>query len=101
MRTALPFVSRILAPELGDFIKNVASDVDNKTPFGHSLKKNLINSAKNVGKKILRGGKRTKRKQQKKQRKKQKNKSVGGRRKRSLVKDHCGKDIFSNDMYNI
>lgn len=102
MRTALPFVSRILAPELGNFVKNVAFDVDNKTPLGQSLKKNLITATKNVGKRILRGGKRMKKKQQKKKgRKKQKKKPVGGNRKGRNQNGHCGKDIFSNNMYEI
>lgn len=97
MRTALPFVRRIIAPELGSFVKNVASDVQNKTPLRQSLKKNLITATKNMGRRILRGGKR--KKQTKKKNIKKKTITKKKNKKRGRVGSHCGKDIFSNNRY--
>ena len=56
MRTALPFVRRIIAPEFGSFVKNVASDVENKTPFRQSIKKKSHHSYKKCGTKNFERG---------------------------------------------
>ena len=101
MRTALPFVRRIIAPEFGSFVKNVASDVENKTPFRQSIKKNLITATKNVGRRILRGGRRKRKKPVKKRYIKKKKTTKKKSKKTRAVGLHCGKDIFSNNRYEI
>ena len=55
-KTAIPFLKHMILPELGNFTQQVASDAANNIPMGLSLKRNLKQSARNLGKRIVRGG---------------------------------------------
>ena len=58
-RKAFPIIKSLILPELGTFSKNLTHDYGENGNFRNSLKKNLINSGKNIGRRII-GGKRTK-----------------------------------------
>ena len=55
-KTAIPFLKHMILPELGNFTQQIASDAANNIPMGISLKRNLKQSARNLGKRIVRGG---------------------------------------------
>ena len=56
LKQSVPFLRSVILPEFGGFVKNVTEDVSNNIPFKSSLKQNLTSSAKNIGKRIVRGG---------------------------------------------
>ena len=89
LRRSLPFIRGIIAPEFGNFVKNVVQDVDNSVPLRTSVKKNFIKATKNVGKRIVRGGGS-----------KKKNKiSKVKKRKAKQKKTNCHNDIFTTNRY--
>ena len=59
LKSSIPFLRSVILPEFGGFVKNVTDDVSNNLPIKSSLKRNLMNSAKNVGKRVVRGGGRS------------------------------------------
>ena len=81
-RKALPFLRNFVLPEAGQLTSNLIQDVNSNIPFKRSVKKNLLKSVKNIGKRVIRGGG--------KNRVAKKNKCLGKHRK---------KDIFSNDPF--
>ena len=56
LKQSVPFLRSVILPEFGGVVKNVTEDVSNNIPFKSSLKQNLTSSAKNIGKRIVRGG---------------------------------------------
>ena len=78
-KTAIPFVKNLLLPEIGNFAKNISQDVANNVPFKQSMKRNIISSGKNIGSRIIGGGRKRKKnrksanKTKKKSRKSRKN----------------------------
>ena len=100
IRKSLPFIKSIIAPEFGNFMKNVVEDVDNNVPLKSSVRKNIIKSSRNVGKRIIRGGggskKQIKRKKINNKRKSNKKKSKG---KKNMKNDKYHSDIFTINRY--
>ena len=61
VRRSIPFLKNFIFPEAGNFARNMANDMHGNIPLRTNIKKNLIRSAKNIGKNILHGGRRMKR----------------------------------------
>ena len=102
VRRSLPFLKRIILPEVGNFVRNVADDVGQNISFGQSMKNNALNSTKNIGKKIMRGGKLVKKKRKKqniRNKKMMKIKNKKKRKQRSIKS--CNSDIFSSNKYDL
>ena len=57
---ALPFLRSLILPEIGNFAKNVASDIGNNIPIKQTLRRNAISSGKTIARKIIGGAKRLK-----------------------------------------
>ena len=74
---------------------NIARDVNENVPLKTSLKNNLVKSVKNVGKRVMRGGRLRKRVRKVTSGKKSKRKKKAIRRGKCHVKK---KDIFANKM---
>ena len=55
-RTALPFLRNYILPEAGNFTTNLINDSNNNIPLKTNVKKNLMKSVRNIGKRIVRGG---------------------------------------------
>ena len=55
-KKALPFLKSLIFPEVGNFTKNIVDDMKQNVPFKQSVRKNVIKSGKNVGRKIMYGG---------------------------------------------
>ena len=99
LQTSLPFVKRLVLPEVRGFANNFMSDMKQNVPIRESLKKNLKTSAKNIGKRILRGGARKKRKKSI-----QKSSRVIKKPKRRRRKTHCSaktSDIFNSGKFDL
>ena len=64
-RSAAPFLMRTIMPEGVNFAKNVVRDISSGQNLRRTLKKRGIESLKEVGKKIVRGGARRKLKMRK------------------------------------
>ena len=76
LKSSIPFLRNYILPEVGGFVKNMTSDVTNNVPIRNSVRRNLISSAQNIGKRIVRGaGRVTKSKRVKKRKKKSQKKS--------------------------
>ena len=56
IRNAIPFIKGLVFPEVGNFAKNVVNDLGNDIPFKKNIRKNLVGSMKNIGKRVIRGG---------------------------------------------
>ena len=82
IKKALPFLRGLILPEARNFTKNVMADLGNNVPVKKSFKKNLIQSAKNLGKRVV-GGKKLKRLKKK--------------RKHSCKSKN--KDVFNNNLF--
>ena len=55
-RRTIPFLTNYVLPEAGNFARNLLSDIGN-VPMKKNVKRNLIKSAKNIGKRVMnRGG---------------------------------------------
>ena len=93
-KRAIPFLRGIMLPELNEFTRNFTTDVENNVPLRDNLKRNLIKSAKNVGKRIVKGGGK---------RSKKKNKVINAIRKKR-GKNNCvrknRKDIFDHKPFD-
>ena len=119
LKHSLPFLRSVILPELGGFVKNLTDDVSNNVPIKSSLKRNMMQSAKNVGKRIARGGgegarggarRRRRVRGQKRSAVRKRKKSVGvTKRKKSKIKRKKGKkchskmrknDIFDSGMFS-
>lgn len=87
-KNALPFVKRLILPEIGNFAKNVTDDLANNVPIKQSMRRNIISSGKNIGSRIIGAGKNKK--------KTSKKKSVKKTKKRPK---RCKNDIFSSGKY--
>lgn len=55
-KTAFPILKHLVLPEIGNFTQKVTSDIANNVSARDSLKRNLKQSARNLGKRIIRGG---------------------------------------------
>ena len=100
LQTSLPFVKRLVMPEVSGFANNFMNDMQQNVPIGQSLKKNLKTSAKNIGKRILRGGARKKRKISSKRKKSK----IIKRPKKTRKRKHCSKtksDIFNSGKFDL
>ena len=108
IKQTIPFIRKIVLPEIGGFVKNVADDVSNNLPIKSSMKRNLISSVGKVGKRIVRGGAKKRKNKIKKNRSKKRTKpSKSGRKTKKRGKKtnkRCNlnmtKDIFDNDIYS-
>ena len=101
VKKTIPFLSNYILPEAKNFARNVASDMDQKLPFKKTIRKNLIKSAKNVGKRVMYGGGKKTNKQKKSRNNNKKYKKKKVVRKRKSNKCHIKpNDIFSNDNLN-
>ena len=58
IKRSLPFLKNFILPEAGNFVKNIANDMNNNIPLRKNIKRNFIRSASNVGKTIIQGGKK-------------------------------------------
>lgn len=105
---SLPIIKRFVMPEVHGFVSNVVNDVNAGKSIKNSLKSQGINSLKNVGTRIARGGGRNKngyrkrrtkkntgaaQKKKKRKRKSNSNKTRSGSRKKSYT---ASNDVFSN-----
>ena len=90
VRSAAPFLMRAVAPEGLNFAKNVITDIGSGQNIRQTLKKRGIESLKQVGKNILKGGGK-KRKMKRLGEKKKKKKNKG---KRTVKRERGYKDIF-------
>ena len=103
VRRSIPFLKNFIFPEAGNFARNMANDMHGNIPLRTNIKKNLIRSAKNIGKNILHGGRRMKRTlsgKSKKDRKRNKNNKLS---QKDYKKKRCNskaKDIFSSNGLN-
>ena len=70
IKRSIPFLKNFILPEAGNFAMNLARDINENVPVKASIKRNLVNSVKNVGKKVMRGGKKQKKGGRKKSTKK-------------------------------
>ena len=88
IKSAIPFLRRAILPELGGFVKNVADDVSQNANFGQSVRRNLAASARNVGRRVMRGAGRVKKRKKVTKRKKilEKIKEKQGKEKTEKVK---------------
>ena len=96
VRRSIPFLTNYVLPEAGNFARNIAGDYGN-IPLRKNVKRNLMKSVKNIGKKIMSGGSRVR-------------SSVKGVMKGGIVKKkkvvkkkkkppQC-KDVFSHQLLN-
>ena len=90
LRNSIPFIKRIILPEVGTLAQNVTRDVSNGVPLRDTLKQSLKRSAINVGKRVVtgRGGKKRLIKRKIKKQRKIKCPSIKN-------------DIFSNGKYEL
>ena len=97
VKRAIPFLRRIILPEVGNLVNNVSQDVSQNMPLRQSMRKNLVSAAKNVKNRLVRGGAKKKRKNSKKSKK---NKKIKTGKKKG--KKHCHRkkntDIFSENF---
>ena len=85
-KKAIPFLKNILLPEVGNFVKNITQDISQNIPSRESFRNNFSSSAKNIGSRIMRGGKRkTKTKQKQKNIKKKIHKNKKKTKRKKLV----------------
>ena len=94
IKRSIPFLRNFILPEAGNFAMNVAKDMNENVPLKSSIKQNLVNSAKNVGKRVMRGGKKKKARKRLTQRKNTK-------KRKAIRKGKCHvnkKDVFANKM---
>ena len=59
VKRSIPFLTKYVLPEALSFSNNVANELGH-IPFRKNIKKNLAKSAKNIGQKILKGGRKAK-----------------------------------------
>ena len=61
-RSSIPFLKRILLPEIGSFVHNIANDISIDTPPRESVKRNIKKSIQNIGSRVMnsKGGGRRK-----------------------------------------
>ena len=59
VKRSIPFLTKYVLPEALSFSNNVANELGH-TPFRKNIKNNLAKSAKNIGRKILKGGRKAK-----------------------------------------
>lgn len=83
IKRAFPFLRSLILPEARNFTQNVMEDLSNNVPVKNSLKKNLMKSAKNIGKRVVTGGKKLKRL----------------KKKRKYTCKSRNKDIFKNNLF--
>lgn len=91
IRRTIPFLTSYVLPEAGNFARNMADDYG-RIPLKKNVKRNLIKSMKNIGKRVMTGGSKVK--------KNIKRLAVGGVvKKKQILKNkkdsHC-KDIFGH-----
>ena len=108
-KRSLPFLRSIILPEFGGFVKSVAEDVSQNMPVKKSMKRNFISSAKNVGRRVVRGGSRVKKAKRLVKRKKSVKRKKGKSKKRTKKtrtrkKKRCSHktrgDIFSSGIFS-
>ena len=107
-KNSIPFLKRILLPEIGNFVQNITNDISTDTPPRESVKRNIKKSIRNIGSRVInsKGGRKRKCKRNSKTRGKTKN--VGKNKKRKVVKKTQVKnknkmckpprDIFDNGL---
>ena len=103
---AIPFVKNLIMPEIGGFTNKVLDDVSQNVPLRESMKRNFKSSVKNIGRRVVRGGGKSRKKplkskktSNKKLKRKRKNIQRSGKR-----KNHCkvkATDIFSNGKFDL
>ena len=110
LRSTLPFIRRMILPAVGEMFHNVTKDVSEGSSFRKSVKKQGINTLKQTGHRILRGGGGRRRKKSIKKRVKNKPKNkrkyktkpgVKKKRKPSHCKLDIERDIFSDNYNNV
>ena len=92
---ALPFLRSVILPEIGSLVKNVTSDYGNNVSLKQTLRKNSLNSGKNIARKLMGGSKKKRIINDKRIRQTKLNRYNKG----DNVKTHCKplNDIFSSD----
>lgn len=101
-KRAIPFLKSIILPEIGNLVKNITHDISHNIPARQSFKNNVVTSVKNVGSRIVRGGRRNSK--SKKKVKSVKKKIVKKKRKKKIIRKNCGmkgKDIFTSGLYDV
>ena len=104
VKRALPFLRRIILPEVGNLINNVTQDISQNVPLRQSVRKNVVTSAKNVRNRLMRGGAK-KRKSVKKNSLKTRKIKKQQKRKKKTGNTQChskkkSSDIFSGDIFS-
>ena len=91
VRNSLPFLKRIFLPAAGEFTSNVLNDYFEGKSFKEAVKTNGVNTAKSIGRRIVRGGskKKTSLKNSSKKRNKKK-KNIGKTKKKCKPRDIFG-----------
>ena len=93
-RKTIPFLTNYVLPEAGNFARNISEDYHN-VPLRRNVKRNLIKSMKNIGKKIMTGGSKVKKNTSESIRRVIKGGVNKKKNKRKMVKSHC-KDVFGH-----
>ena len=93
-RRTIPFLTNYVLPEAGNFARNIAGDYQN-VPLRRNVKRNLIKSMKNIGKKIMAGGSKVKKNSSDRIRRVVKKGLVKKKHARKKIKSQC-KDVFGH-----
>ena len=56
VRRSIPFLKRIILPEIGSLAYKITNDISQGGNFAESVKQNAINSAKKIAHRVARGG---------------------------------------------
>lgn len=101
LRRAIPIIKSLIVPELGTFAQNLTNDIGQNVNFRQSLRKNLVTSGKNIGRRLV-GGRRVRKKNIKKTNRKSKRKPAKRRRRKAVLKKKSRpvNDIFTSNQYS-
>ena len=93
VRGSIPFLKSIILPEVGNFVSNVASNVNADNNIRQCLKKEGLKSLSNVGKRIInRGGGIRK--------KSSKSKKKNTKKKKRVCRKKSNKEVKYNDVFS-
>jgi len=98
-QNSIPFLKSIILPEFGNFTKNVTSDYAEGAPLKSTLRRQGINSVKNIGRNVIkkvRGGSGGRKVKQRKSGNNQKK-----RRKRILKCANLHDDVFTRTKMSL
>ena len=103
LRKAIPIIKSLIVPELPTFAKNFSDDYAKNNSLHTSLKRNLVRSGKNIGKRVLGGSRKKKKnvknaKKYKKKKRKNSKKPLKKNSKGIKTKKQC--DVFNSREFN-